>query len=649
MAEQLGDAVLVLRTDETGLNAGMQRAKTGAESVGATFQRTSAIVTTSAAAQRAGLQNLGRQIGDIATMYSLGMRPSQIFASQIGQVTDAVQMATGGTSKLASFLGGPWGVAIMIAVQALGPFIGKLFETKSALDDVGDAAEQAMAKLRQSMRETSDFQNAIDENTKKLVTSMAKVGQANDEIARTQRLINEMGTTPGGAQAMEGLNARLGRLEADRAKAQKELDAARSNLDEIRATSRAKETQDANEKHLHDKPDKPKRPRKERGPSGEEIEARFDDERAGFMQQYNSALGATARSAEAAAEYELRNLELTRIRTNAHIEANKDYSEAQKRQLVEANEEAAQAARDRIEFDKRRRLEDEAEQISAEHYRAAKDALQIQFDLADTEAERKAIALKILDADHAYLRAKLEAVTASQTASDAEKRNAQAALDALIATAGVRREGVARANETTVERYLRDLNKTPEQINEAIDRIKIDGLQELNSDLADVILRTKSLGQVFHDVAGMIVRDLLQIALQRAIIQPLANMLFPGGGVSASSIARLTPGVSSVMDNFAGLFADGGAISAGQWGIVGEHGPEIFVPQSTGTILPNSALGGRASSAVRVVIEDTTGLFRTRVEEISGEVTMQGLQAAAPAIRDAAVAETARLITRPGM
>src|SRR5690606_17786952 len=106
-----------LRTDDTGLNAGMAKAKTGAQGVGAQFDKTSASsgklsrafddtgkasdrlgqsmvrqrargreMVVSAGAQRAGMQQLSMQLSDVATMYSMGMRPMQIYTSQIGQV-----------------------------------------------------------------------------------------------------------------------------------------------------------------------------------------------------------------------------------------------------------------------------------------------------------------------------------------------------------------------------------------------------------------------------------------------------------------------------------------------------------------------------------------------------------------------------------
>ncbi|WP_347270985.1 hypothetical protein [Rhizorhabdus histidinilytica] len=98
------------------------------------------MVTASAGAQRAGMQQLTMQIGDMATMWSLGAKPMQIFASQGAQVLGAVQLMSGGTSKFATFMSGPWGAAILAGTLILAPFVAKLWES-------GDAAEDAAKKL----------------------------------------------------------------------------------------------------------------------------------------------------------------------------------------------------------------------------------------------------------------------------------------------------------------------------------------------------------------------------------------------------------------------------------------------------------------------------------------------------------------------
>lgn len=46
------------------------------------------------------------------------------------------------------------------------------------------------------------------------------------------------------------------------------------------------------------------------------------------------------------------------------------------------------------------------------------------------------------------------------------------------------------------------------------------------------------------------------------------------------------------------FFADGGDIRAGQLAIVGERGPEVFVPGASGKIIPNDQLGGGGSRTI---------------------------------------------------
>ena len=61
-----------------------------------------------------------------------------------------------------------------------------------------------------------------------------------------------------------------------------------------------------------------------------------------------------------------------------------------------------------------------------------------------------------------------------------------------------------------------------------------------------------------------------------------------------SDIANI-PGISQIISgagSIAGAFASGGDANAGETYLVGEKGPELFTPTSSGTVSPNNALGG---------------------------------------------------------
>lgn len=365
------------------------------------------------------------------------------------------------------------------------------------------------------------------------------------------------------------------------------------------------------------------------GPSAAEIERRFQDELARYGDQALSARRGLAMTAEETAELEMRGVEAARIRTLEEIKIDKDYSKAQKERLADAVENVAEFERAALLRDERLRLFAESNDLADTEFRAQADALRLQLDLAETDADRKRIALLILKAEDEYLRGKLAAVAANNDLSEAVRKQAEVELKSLNATAGARRESVSRSNETQVERYLRDINKTPEQINEAIDEIKIRGLENLNDQLADAMLNFKSLGDVARNVIKSIIADLLRLQIQKAIIGPLSNFL--GLGASLGGGGGL-PGTAGGMDlrGFGGARAKGGGVSAGKMYLTSEDGPEIFQAGRSGRIISNrdlQELNGSGAGLARVEIVDTTGLFVTRV---NGQIVR-----AAPSIAEA--------------
>lgn len=104
----------------------------------------------------------------------------------------------------------------------------------------------------------------------------------------------------------------------------------------------------------------------------------------------------------------------------------------------------------------------------------------------------------------------------------------------------------------------------------------------------------------FGDFAKSVIKDMIRIQLQasasRLLSQGigLAMAAFSGG----SSAGAAGGGMDSLTSSYgeAHAFADGGTPPLNQPSLVGERGAELFVPRSSGTIIPNnrlaSALGG---------------------------------------------------------
>ncbi len=86
----------------------------------------------------------------------------------------------------------------------------------------------------------------------------------------------------------------------------------------------------------------------------------------------------------------------------------------------------------------------------------------------------------------------------------------------------------------------------------------------------------------------------------------LTNSVSKAAGMGMPSLSDL----GSAMLGLLPAFAEGGDVMAGTMNIIGERGPEIFVPRSSGTVIPNSRAAGmftRSGSAAGPVYVDARG------------------------------------------
>jgi phage-related minor tail protein len=112
------------------------------------------------------------------------------------------------------------------------------------------------------------------------------------------------------------------------------------------------------------------------------------------------------------------------------------------------------------------------------------------------------------------------------------------------------------------------------------------------SSAIDNFVRTGKMSM--KDFARSVIQDLLAIQLKmqaKSLLGSLFGMLNPVGTITAAPSNGMFGG--SVM----GLpgFASGGSPAVNQLSIVGENGPELFIPKTAGTIVPNnkmSEIGG---------------------------------------------------------
>jgi hypothetical protein len=97
----------------------------------------------------------------------------------------------------------------------------------------------------------------------------------------------------------------------------------------------------------------------------------------------------------------------------------------------------------------------------------------------------------------------------------------------------------------------------------------------------------------FKDLARSIIQDLILIQLKASATMLFNSFLRNFGFSFGSASGGTITGGSGLIPR-----ASGGAVSAGTSYMVGEKGPEMFVPRTSGTIVPNNALSSVGGSQV---------------------------------------------------
>ena len=126
-----------------------------------------------------------------------------------------------------------------------------------------------------------------------------------------------------------------------------------------------------------------------------------------------------------------------------------------------------------------------------------------------------------------------------------------------------------------VDDATEDIEEKTNKISEAFKKIGDDIGKGVSDALHDAILQTKALGDAARSILRGIASDLLRLGI---------NTLLKSTGFG-------------IFSNLAG-FANGGRPPVGRPSIVGEKGPEIFVPSTAGTIIPNDKIGGSSTNIV---------------------------------------------------
>ncbi len=139
------------------------------------------------------------------------------------------------------------------------------------------------------------------------------------------------------------------------------------------------------------------------------------------------------------------------------------------------------------------------------------------------------------------------------------------------------------------------------------------------SGLTDAVMGTQTLAQAAIGVLNNLKRKLVEVAMQRAVSgignffgNALSGIFGGGGGLVGNKASSFLGGANAFTGGGSSVspllgFANGGRPPVGRASLVGEKGPELFVPRSAGTIIPNNAMGGGSTTNNIVVNVDASG------------------------------------------
>ncbi|MGE0278756.1 MAG: tape measure protein [Nitrospiraceae bacterium] len=227
-------------------------------------------------------------------------------------------------------------------------------------------------------------------------------------------------------------------------------------------------------------------------------------------------------------------------------------------------------------------VKDEERALKAKD-KAFRESLQHTWDLME-EDERKM-------AELAEERQRL--IEEVQTPLERYAQSVRESVDAYTRGAIQSQEQLQRHVQAARSTYQDELRGMKDESLETLQDIR-DAAEGIGAELTQAIVGfVTGTKQNVGDILKAIEIEITQFAARRAIVDPLKDLLEGGfkkiaGGAGGGSAGGIMDFFKSI---FGGFRASGGPVGAGQAYVVGERGPEMFVPRQSGTIVPNG--GGR--------------------------------------------------------
>ena len=285
---------------------------------------------------------------------------------------------------------------------------------------------------------------------------------------------------------------------------------------------------------------------------------------------------------------ELENLEADLIKVNAAIKADEDAFASSTIELLKYEDAIVRIANQRRKDEAAKKKEAEAALVEQEKLHKLMLMKKDVFNKMVTEGESKEAKKQVFIAQH-ILNQKL-AFKQQETDGVNKFNKKQAKLQLFLMEQQHKKKmafnkKVAEAekafneNRTTAlqsytEGFMNEM-KNQETVFEQLQQAGANAFHGMADALTNFVMTGKFK---FKDFANMVIRELVRIAIQAAI----------------------TFALKKIAGSFFGIpfLAKGGPAEAGKPHIVGEEGPELFVPGRSGTVIPNDQIRSKGGAEV---------------------------------------------------
>lgn len=228
---------------------------------------------------------------------------------------------------------------------------------------------------------------------------------------------------------------------------------------------------------------------------------------------------------------------------------------------------------------------------------------QINLEKIPQEEKNEKIKLATLEADREIFR--IQSQLTAEKARQAEKD--QKTLDGLVAEQNLLQATLqGRKEEEQLEQRIKKILEDSKTLKEGEVRAILEG----SAALKEQISLQEQMKKVYENI-GMSIKTGVVDAISSAVDQTKSL-----AEVASNTLKNIANQLLDIGVNFAlfgvpfgagdgggllgGFFANGGSPPVGKPSVVGERGPELFVPRTSGTIVPNNQLGGATNIVVNV-------------------------------------------------